>query len=109
MKKKLFTFNQLNNPDNIRSILVWFINFGGGHPRRYNVPDFTGTFILPCEEDFFVKSIRDGGGYVEVLHKDGTRTMINPICPHCGYTDLRHECTKNFGFKHYCDRCEMEV
>jgi len=109
--EKLFTFAQLERPDEVESIYVWYIDFTGGYPAKYNAPTWEGTFDLPCDDDFFIPSIRDGGGYVEVHYTDGTKTKINPICPMCKSENLKGEPIKSRGwrFQHKCQDCNTII
>jgi hypothetical protein len=106
--RKLFTFAQLERPDEVDILLVWFIDFGGGHAIKYSAPTWEGTFELPCSDDFFIPSIRDGGGYVEIKYKNGVREMLKPICTMCHSCNLigqRCDIEGGWRYQHKCQDC----
>ena len=84
MPKLHFTFAPLKNKEDAKEVRVIHVDFDGGYTLKYNTPTWEGDWNLLLDNDFFVKGICDGGGWVEVVDKNEVREKIYPICPICG-------------------------
>lgn len=104
--EKLFTFAEIERRDEVKAIHVVYIDFSGGYSTKFNAPTWEGEFELPCEDDFFIPSIFDGGGYVEVEYTDGTKEELKPICTMCKSTNIEGQPCDIEGVWRYQHKCQ---